>query len=77
MGYQAQYAGMLKTACDAYKDGYFEEKFVLVSQMDCRSISREDFLKQLQDDCDTIGEGQKSRRTEVICLIASAEFEVR
>ena len=33
------YAGMLKTACDAYKDGYFEEKFVLVSQMDCRSIS--------------------------------------
>ena len=50
--------GMLKTACDAYKDGYFEEKFVLVSQMDCRSISREDFLKQLQDDCDTIGEGQ-------------------
>ena len=41
------YAGMLKTACDAYKDGYFEEKFVLVSQMDCRSISREDFLKQL------------------------------
>ena len=52
------YAGMLKTACDAYKDGYFEEKFVLVSQMDCRSISREDFLKQLQDDCDTIGEGQ-------------------
>ena len=52
------YAGMLKTACDAYKDGYFEEKFILVSQMDCRSISREDFLKQLQDDCDTIGEGQ-------------------
>ena len=52
------YAGMLKTACDAYKDGYFEEKFVLVSQMDCRSISREDFLKQLQDDCDIIGEGQ-------------------
>lgn len=34
------YAGMLKTACDAYKDGYFEEKFVLVSQMDCRSISK-------------------------------------
>ena len=39
------HAGMLKTACDAYKDGYFEEKFVLVSQMDCRSISREDFFK--------------------------------
>lgn len=39
------YADMLKTACDAYKDGYFEEKFVRVSQTDCLRISREDFLK--------------------------------
>lgn len=52
------YADMLKTACDAYKDGYFEEKFILVSQMDCLRISREEFLKQLQDDCNAIGEGQ-------------------
>lgn len=52
------YVGMLKTACDAYKDGYFEEKFVLVSQMDGLCISREDFLSQLQDDCKAIGAGQ-------------------
>ncbi len=52
------YADMLKIACDAYKDGYFDDKFVLVSQMDCLRISREDFLKQLQDDCNEIGEGQ-------------------
>ena len=52
------YADMLKTACDVYKDGYFEEKFILVSQMDCLRISREEFLKQLQDDCNAIGEGQ-------------------
>ena len=52
------YADMLKTACDAYKDGYFEEKFVLVSKIDCLHIGREDFLKQLQDDCNAIGEGQ-------------------
>ena len=52
------YVDMLKNACDAYKDGYFEEKFVLVSKMDCLRIRREDFLKQLQDDCIAIGEGQ-------------------
>lgn len=52
------YVNMLKTACDAYKDGYFEEKFVLVSKIDSLRISREDFLKKLQGDCNIIGEGQ-------------------
>lgn len=52
------YASMLKTACDAYADGYFEEKFVQISKLDCLHISRVDFLNQLQDDCDAIGEGQ-------------------
>lgn len=54
----AFYAEMLKTACDAYSRGYFEEKFVGLSQLDYSCIKREDFLKQLESDCDEIGEGQ-------------------
>lgn len=52
------YADMLKNACDAYKYGYFEDKFELVSKMDFLGISKEDFLIQLQSDCDSIGNGQ-------------------
>lgn len=52
------YAEMLKNACDAYKEGYFEEKFLLISKIDCLCVSREVFMRQLQVDCDTIGEGQ-------------------
>ena len=52
------YAEMLKTACDAYKEGYFEEKFLLLSKIDFLRVNREEFLRKLQVDCDTIGEGQ-------------------
>ncbi|MGN0324739.1 MAG: hypothetical protein ACI4DW_00410 [Lachnospiraceae bacterium] len=51
------YTEMLKTACDAYNERYFEEKFLLVSKIDCLRVSKEEFLRQLQKDCDTIGEG--------------------
>ena len=54
----SMYMNMLKTACDAYKSGYFEEKFILVSQMDYLHICKEEFLKQLQADCNAIGAGQ-------------------
>lgn len=52
------YVEMLKTACDAYKEGYFEEKFLFISKIDPLHVSREEFLRQLQADCDNIGEGQ-------------------
>lgn len=52
------YTNMLKTACDAYSNGYFEEKFIHVSKINCLPMCQEDFLKQLQTDCDTIGKGQ-------------------
>lgn len=52
------YAEMLKTACDVYKERYFEEKFLLISKIDCLRVSIEEFLRQLQVDCDAIGEGQ-------------------
>jgi len=54
----ASYVEMLQTACDAYSEGYFEENFVGISQLDYTCISREKFLKQLESDCNAIGEGQ-------------------
>lgn len=54
----ASYVGMLQTACDAYSEGYFEERFVRLSLLDYLSVSREEFLKQLELDCNAIGEGQ-------------------
>lgn len=29
-----------------------------ISKMDCLCVSREEFMRQLKVDCDTIGEGQ-------------------
>ena len=52
------YINMLKTACDAYEDGYFEKKFNLVSKSDGLHMNKRDFLKQLEDDCNKIGKGQ-------------------
>lgn len=40
------YAEMLKNACDAYKEGYFEEKFLLISKIDCLCVSREESMRQ-------------------------------
>ena len=57
-GLSAHMQECLKLRAMHIKMDILKRSFVLVSQMDCRSISREDFLKQLQDDCDTIGEGQ-------------------
>ena len=54
----AMYANMMKTACDAYKTGYFEEKFTGISKLNYFNINKEDFLKQLEVDCNVIGEGQ-------------------
>jgi hypothetical protein len=52
------YLKMLKDACDAYKDGYYEENFIELSKLENPGISRVDFLKILKKDCDAIGEGK-------------------
>ena len=54
----ASYVKMLQTACNAYSEGYFEENFNGISQLDCSTVSKEEFLRQLEADCDAIGEGQ-------------------
>lgn len=52
------YIEMLRTACEAYEEGYFEENFVGISKLDFSCIDIGKFLEQLEFDCSTIGEGQ-------------------
>ncbi|MDO4276188.1 MAG: hypothetical protein Q4D16_21170 [Eubacteriales bacterium] len=54
----AEYCNLLKNGCEAYREGYFEEKFVRVSQIKIPEIGREEFLTLLEEDCDEIGPGQ-------------------
>lgn len=54
----AFYIQMLQVACDAYSEGYFEEKFCRLSLLDNTCIDNKEFLKQLESDCSEIGEGQ-------------------
>jgi len=54
----AMYIDMLKTACDAYKGGCFEENFVNMSTVNAVYVSREEFLEKLALDCDAIGTGK-------------------
>lgn len=53
----AMYVDMLKTACSAYKYGYFEDNFVEMSKVNALCVSREDFLKKLVLDCNAMGTG--------------------
>lgn len=54
----AMYVDMLKTACDAYKDGYFEENFTEMSKINALYVGRTEFLEKLTLDCETIGAGK-------------------
>jgi hypothetical protein len=72
----AMYMHMMKTACEAYKAGYFEEKFVKLAKIDYSNISKVEFLKNLKLDCDAIGEGQNlgELKTYVLLQILSIKF---
>ena len=55
---QAIYIEMLRTACDAYKYGYFKENFVELAKVNSLYMKREEFLAKLSIDCDSIGTGK-------------------
>lgn len=52
----AMYATLLKNACDAYKAGYFEDNFILVADLDYTAVGPEEFLDNLERDCESIGQ---------------------
>lgn len=72
----AMYIQLMKTACEAYKAGYFNEKFVELAKFDYSNISRDEFLEKLKADCDTIGEGQNlgELKTYVLLQTLSIKF---
>lgn len=72
----ASYAKMLQNACDAYSEGYFEEKFVGISKLDYLCISREEFLKQLESDCNGIGEGQNLGELKSYVLLQALNMKL-
>lgn len=70
------YVELLKNACDAYKIGFFEEKFNFLSQIDCLHINKEEFLKVLQVDCYAIGEGQNLGELKSYVLLQVLQFRL-
>lgn len=52
------YIDMLKTACDAYKDRYFEENFIETSKINSLYLTKDEFLNILESDCYAIGAGK-------------------
>lgn len=63
------YAQLMQTACDAYKDGYFKEKFVELTNLNYSNIRREEFLEKLEADCDSIGKGQNLGELKTYVLL--------
>lgn len=74
----ASYAKMVQVACDAYSEGYFEENFNGISQLDYSTVSKEEFLTQLEADCDAIGEGQNlgELKSYVLLQTLNMKFEL-
>lgn len=65
----AMYMQLLLTACEAYKAGYFEEKFIRIKQLDYTKVTNVEFLEKLEDDCDSIGEGQNLGELKTYILL--------
>jgi hypothetical protein len=49
------YATMLRTACEAYRRGYFMEQFAGVSSLDYSEMNNESFLTALDQECNALG----------------------
>ena len=58
------YVDMLKTACDAYKAGYFEENFKEISKINALHVGRTEFLEKLTLDCEAVVWGKIKLHSE-------------
>jgi hypothetical protein len=65
----ALYAGFLKTACEAYKTGYFEENFKKLGELDYRNIEKDGFLEKLDECCNNIGLSQNLGEIKTYVLL--------
>lgn len=69
------YASILRTSCDAYGSRYFEEKFIRLQTLNFLEITKEDFLNELQKDCDTIGVGQNLGELKSYVLLQALKIK--
>ncbi len=51
----AMYAQMLKTACEAFRIGYFSEQFPNIARLDYTGIDKDSFLAILDQECNALG----------------------
>lgn len=65
----AMYMHFLKTACEAYKAGYFEEKFIRINRLNYTTVTKKAFLENLKDDCDSIGKGNNLGELKTYVLL--------
>lgn len=54
----AMYVSLLKNGCEAYQKGYFEENFTHLQSLNSLSISRDELLRNLEEDCGEISVGK-------------------
>jgi hypothetical protein len=66
----------MKTACETYKAGYYDEKFIELAKADYPNVSRGEFLKKLKLDCDTIGEGQNLGELKTYVLLQTLNIKL-
>jgi hypothetical protein len=71
----AMYMHLMKTACESYKAGYFDEKFVELAKVYYSNVSRDEFLEKLRLDCDTIGEGQNLGELKTYVLLQTLSIK--
>lgn len=65
----AKYVELLQIACEAYKKDYFEEHFKKIQALDYKTITCEQFLEQLKEDEENIGEGQNLGEIKTYVLL--------
>lgn len=72
----AMYMNMLETGCEAYRTGFFKEKFTRLQSLDYASITKDKFLEALQADCAFMGEGQNlgELKTYVLLQMLSIKY---
>lgn len=63
------YVDLLKKACQAYSEGYYENNFCELQKVDYGTISKGDFLEKLEADCDTIGVGNNLGEIKTYVLL--------
>lgn len=71
----AMYANFLKTACEAYRSGYFTKYFRRVAELNYRNLTTVEFLENLQKDETDIGEGNNLGEIKTYVLLQLLQLQ--